>query len=259
MEVLPGLGGNRTYAYGLNNWGMVVGSSQTKSGETHGFLFDGISITDLGTLGGNTSIAKDISDMSAITGYSATAAGATHAFIYRAGGGQMEDIGTLGGVNSYGNAINRYGQVVGASELASGDRQAFFYDGEEMRGLGTLGGSESSATGINDMGFVVGYSQTAEGKEHAFVYHDQAFWYSGATLIDLNDFIPEDSGWESLSAAYDINEWGQIVGVGTIGGEVHSFMLNPVEVGLSQVPLPGTFLLFGSCITLFGMLKRRNG
>jgi probable HAF family extracellular repeat protein len=259
MQSLGGLGVS-SYAYGMNNWGQVVGSYKTSTGDTLAFLYDGIDLQSMGTLGGNSSIAKDINELGGATGYSTTTSGYDHAFRYGAGIGRMEDIGTLGGDNSYGNAINRYGHTVGYSETASGgDSHAFYYDGDTMRDMGTLGGDNSFANNINEFGFVVGYSETADGKNHAFVYHQEAFWYEGATIIDLNDFISGDSEWESITNAYDINEWGQIVGVGVIDGQMHAFLMNPDGLEYSPVPLPGTSMLLGSCITLLAALKRRRG
>ena len=257
-QFLGNLGGN-SYAFGLNSWGQVVGSSKTKNGDTHGFLYDGTSMRDIGTLGGNFCIANDISDLGGVVGTSTTGSGDDHAFLYSAGTGYMKDIGTLGGSNSYGNAINLYGQAVGASDTISDDSHAFFYNGDTMLDLGTLGGSESAANGINDLGFVVGYAETADSEIHAFIYHEKAFWYDNVTMVDLNDFIPDGSDWGCLTAAYDVNEWGQIVGIGTTkDGEIHAFLLNPTDVQLSQVPVPGTFILFSSCVLLLGTLKRRK-
>ncbi len=48
-------------AYGINNQGIVVGSSQTANGETHAFFSNGLGLSDLGSLGG-TSIAYDINN-----------------------------------------------------------------------------------------------------------------------------------------------------------------------------------------------------
>jgi probable HAF family extracellular repeat protein len=56
---------------------------------------------------------------------------------------------------------------------------------------------------------------------HAFVYRD-------GTLFDLNDRLVANPGWTVLSGATDINDAGQIVGWGTIGGETHGFRLDPV-------------------------------
>ena len=47
-------------------------------------------------------------------------------------------------------------------------------------------------------------------------------------MSDLNDLLAFGSGWE-LEAARAINEPGQIVGLGTINGETHAFILTPCQ------------------------------
>jgi hypothetical protein len=58
------------------------------------------------------------------------------------------------------------------------------------------------------------------------------------------------TGW-TLTEADDVNNLGQIVGLGTFGGKVHGFLLTPV-------PEPSTVLsgLFAAA-TLFGSRRRR--
>jgi len=45
-------------------------------------------------------------------------------------------------------------------------------------------------------------------------------------MTDLNDLLPPGSGWE-LTQAEDINEVGQIVGWGEIGGPTRGFLMTP--------------------------------
>ncbi len=91
-----------------------------------------------------------------------------------------------------------------------------------MSELGTLGGSYSAAFGINDRGKVVGYAYTSNESRHAFVWRD-------GTMIDLNNLIPANSGWE-LTDARDINNNGQIVGHGEFNGQTRDFLLTPTWV-----------------------------
>lgn len=267
------LGGSSSYAESVNNMGMVAGHSATQDGDTHAFVDSQYSsMKDIGTLGGNMSVAKDISDAGGVTGYSETEDGQIRAFLYASGFG-MTDIGTLGGRDSYGYGVNSQGQVVGFSDNDTGQIHAFLYEDGEMQDIGSLGGEDSFAYSINELGFVVGNAETSDGEAHAFVYHEQAFWYSDATMIDLNDFIPLESDWECLTTAYDINEWGQIVGIGQKDGETHAFIMTPTDVAdsstlsllmsgaematLEVVPIPGSLLLLGSCI-LAGALRKRQ-
>jgi probable HAF family extracellular repeat protein len=92
-----------------------------------------------------------------------------------------------------------------------------------MTDLKTLGGYTSFANGINDVDQVVGASQyqkkNATGPRHAFL------WQNG-TMTDMNTLLPRKSGWV-LTNATTINNDGQIVGSGTIGGQSHAFLMVP--------------------------------
>jgi hypothetical protein len=47
-------------------------------------------------------------------------------------------------------------------------------------------------------------------------------------MQDLNTLIRPNSGWV-LTAATDINVWGQIVGSGMLNGQAHGFLLTPKD------------------------------
>src|SRR5439155_20243475 len=58
------LGGSTSFARGINDQGVVVGDSDTTTGQTHAFVFKpgSYSLTDLGTLGGGFSQAVAINE-----------------------------------------------------------------------------------------------------------------------------------------------------------------------------------------------------
>jgi probable HAF family extracellular repeat protein len=70
---------------------------------------------------------------------------------------------------------------------------------------------------VNGQGVVVGEASNSANKRVAFV------WQNGI-MTDLNTLIPATSGW-LLQDATGINDNGQIVGTGTIGGQMHGFLL----------------------------------
>ena len=84
-------------------------------------------------------------------------------------------------------------------------------------------------------------------------YIQRAFIYSDGIMTDLNSVITPGSGW-TLNWATAINNAGQITGEGTINGQLHAFLLEPV----GAVPEPATFGLIGSAMfALYSVSIRR--
>jgi probable HAF family extracellular repeat protein len=99
-----------------------------------------------------------------------------------------------------------------------------------MKSLGTLGGIYSTALGINDHDQIVGASTRADEVQVAYLW-------SNDQMVDLNTLVPPGSDL-LLTAAYDIDENGAIVGVGERPDhETRAFLLTPV--GTTGVPDPG--------------------
>jgi probable HAF family extracellular repeat protein len=197
IKNLGTLGGNNSEANAINSVGQTVGWSQTKSGQSHAFIYQAGVMKDLGALAGGVSQANDINDAGVIVGYSTVLSGAERAVRWQ--NGMKQNLGTLGGRNSQATGINEDGVIVGWSQTKSGDTHAFVYQNGVMKDIGTLGGKESRALGINKAGRVVGGSTTASGKRHAFA------WANGK-FQDLGD------GGTEFGAAIAINT-GRIVGI----------------------------------------------
>lgn len=185
-------GNGRSVAYGINDDGVVVGSSDVQSARRmtdHAFLWSAATgMRDLGTLRGSSadwfSEARD---------------------------------------------INNRGEVVGSSDAPSGGRRAFLWtESGGMVELGELagGGGYSTAHAINDKGHVVGESDSATGLA-AFLWTPQRGMMNLNDLIDPDD--PKKPA-TSLSTAYGINTQGQIVGSATINGATHAVLLTPLRV-----------------------------
>jgi probable HAF family extracellular repeat protein len=194
----------------------------------HGFLYSSGVVQDLGTFGGPTSQAAGINNKGEICGFADPPSGVHHTFIYS--GGMMHDLGPLSDpYQNLANELNEAGQIVGyvCQNAACTSQHPGLWQ-KDLNGnymfvdLGTLpGGSQSNAVSINNSGVVVGGSDTAGGAFHGFIYD------SLQGMQDLNDLIPTNSGW-ALGQANDINDGGQIVGVGSINGQRHAYLLTPV-------------------------------
>jgi probable HAF family extracellular repeat protein len=141
--------------------------------------------------------------------------------------GSVTDLGTLpGGVgNNVATSINDRGEVVGTALLSDGTIHAFLWT--RQRGMQDLGSPANDFVSvaacchtINNRGQVVGFSFPGPlGGGRALLWEDNV-------PIDLNTLIAAGSPWY-LQFALSINDAGEIVGWGTINGEVHAFLARP--------------------------------
>ena len=202
----------------------------------------GSSFVDLGTLGGGFSDAFGINNdpnSVLVVGRSTRADGFLHAFFWRSPG-PMVDLGTFGGGNSLAADINDHGLIAGTSDDASRRQWAAVWKlsggAWTIENLGTATGACCAhAQGLNN-GFggdalavaVVGGSTVTSGESHAAVWTMSADGWAVQTLGTL----PGDV----LSAAYDVNDAGSIVGVSGRDGDVRSGFLWTAEAGMSRLP-----------------------
>ena len=255
------IGGADSYANGINNLGQVVGSL-SYGGDAHAFVWtDGV-LTDIGLQVSGSSYAAAINDHGIVVGnggsggyvYSGggvttlpgdgmTANGinnggtivgqmwytAPDGELYRHGysylNGTVTDLGTLPiGDDSRAFGINSAGDIVGAAAnvfngAPNRPEDPFLYHNGVMTSLGNFGGVWSGATAINDLGQVVGFSGLFERPGSDQLYPANAFLYDGGVLHNIGALSPLAD-----SAAYDINNLGQVVGISLLDGLTRAFL-----------------------------------
>jgi probable HAF family extracellular repeat protein len=216
---LGSLGGGEIEATGINEAGQVVGSSTLAVAGTQAFIWDADTGTHgLGTLGGLASRGAAINNSGQVTGTSYLPDFSERAFLWESGIG-MQDLGTLGGSNSRGASVSDSGRVAGFSSVQAGFGGAFLW--ESSTGMIDLTASGiSHVTDMNSSGAIIGEGYLDNGVA-AFIWDVN---HGGRSLVSL---IDANAGWE-LSTATAINDAGQIVGFGTLNGQLRGFLAIPV-------------------------------
>ncbi|HEY1381378.1 MAG TPA: PEP-CTERM sorting domain-containing protein [Gemmataceae bacterium] len=147
-----------------------------------------------------------------------------------------------------GNNANRIAgtasdQTIAAQATRS---QGFASDGTTTTLLDNLGGNGAGFFGIvnaiNNAAINVLVGGSGSGAGLGSGEHATAWNWSGTnptvTPIDLNTRLLANPTNMTLIEAFDVNDNGQIVGYGSVGGIEHAFLLTPV-------PEPGTLALVG--------------
>jgi probable HAF family extracellular repeat protein len=234
IPTLPGSGFSLPYA--INSGGAVAGGASFDTFDAP-FLYSERNISQLPLLGGDTyGYAVAINDSGQIVGLSYPGTGIIHSFVYS--NGNISQINPLVPGGSVGVIVlNSSGQAVGTADFngTGSIRHAFLYAGGTTFDLGVPAGfSSSQAESINSIGVIVGegYFTNYGGASHAFLYVNGSW-------ADLNNLIPQNSGW-LLRWASGINEAGQIVGTVTFDGEDTAYRLTPVPIPSMANPPSGS-------------------
>ncbi|TCN32156.1 putative HAF family extracellular repeat protein [Kribbella orskensis] len=204
LELLPG--GNDASALGVNDDGVVVGSSDNSVGVRRAVLWRDGRIVDLGLGDDVDSSASAVNRYGAIVGsveLLGNRAGGSRAFIWR--DGRITDLGNLGGHVAWAVAINDHDWVVGTSSTKNGQPHAFVWRSGVMTDLGTLPGryQDSRAYDVDNESRIVGRS-TIDGMNAVPVMWDE----SGIQRLT-----------DRTGGATGINSRGQVAGGLATGAE----------------------------------------
>jgi probable HAF family extracellular repeat protein len=259
-------------AWGLNDFGLVVGETNTKDANgnfagTKAFVWTPAgpnattgSMMSIGTLGGLNSNARAINNSGQIVGaslwtFDPAHESEFHAYLWTIDGG-MIDLGTLGGSASFAMAVSADGKVAGTADTADGERHAFLWTPTtpngttgSMQDLGTLGGGTSDAYGMNAMGQVVGISDTGDGVPRAFLWTPDASdgVPGNPQMLDLG--IPPNGA----SFSFGINDRGFVAGAMAGMDFFHSMVWAPYAANGTTGIMVDTLTLGGSFAVSFGI------
>jgi len=245
MRALPTLGGNNAQASAVNNRGQITGfaengivDSTCPPNKTNNriqlpVIWEDGKARALPTLIGDTDgEANAINDRGQVVGNTGTCGGATnHAVSWENGAAsQLFDYGTF----ALAFGINNQGQIVGM--VGSPDTPTFYaalWQNGAITNLRTLPGDFAAiASGINNHGQVVGSTlDSSFNWSHAFIWQD-------GVMTSLDTLFPASANLLP-TMANQINERGQIVGMGTVlsgphTGETHAFLATPVNASIGK-------------------------
>jgi uncharacterized membrane protein len=217
-------GATGSIADAINDSGEIVGTAQFPSGSKAVTMSVGGAWTDLGHIAGDPpgGAALDVSNSGVAVGDSFDSAGDAVPVVFS--GGAATALPTLPNTTNDGvGAISDTGgYIVGSAVNSAGlDHAVQFGPGPSAVDLGVLpGDTQSFANNVNSSDVAVGESSTAGFTSVS------AVMFAGGVVTDLNTLLPTGSGW-TLRTATDINDAGQIVGVGTHNGVIRGFLLSP--------------------------------
>jgi probable HAF family extracellular repeat protein len=274
----------QSYAYGINQSGAIVGQTTDHTGN-HGNAFiytNGVMsllLPESWTLGYTETGASGINNQGQIVGWVGSTSDDRYGALWEKTSDGTYNFtpiydfrpGRTGQVSAT-NAINNNAHIVGSSVYILGSshlQQANLWKRETIFGPPQMVSHElhtlwpypnipdvylgnSTAYAINDSDSIVGESQTTSGDTHATLWIPQQGFFGEIewTIHDLNDYLPENSGWV-LTTARGININGQICGNGLHNGVEQAFVLTPSNIYIDKIAMSDAHTLQVDVTALF--------
>ena len=260
LTELPNYNGSlQSTAAALNDSGQIVGNTgdiahRWSPNGSGGYLLTGLGV-DLGwTIGSGAAAAINNAGAGLMSQvYNSYRTG------YSSGVGHTTIIPELPGYQPVGLALNDLHQVAGYGVYNCNGyscNRPFVWQGPDVAWLPVAAaaagwGVSGEARGLNERGQVVGGAYVAAYDRRALLWTQGA---AGWSVTDLNPLLPAGSPFWQLGDAMDINEHGQILGLGSVSGDnsfAHVFLLTPV-------PEPAPAVLLAAGLLALGWLRRRT-
>ncbi len=171
---------------------------------------------------GGYSIAYDISDANVAVGIAHTTGWAFRAFVWTEEAGMSElAVDSLRASGEwYATVINESG-FIGGHVIEGSGRYPYYWSSKDDAPIAMampVSYPYGESYGLNENGQMVGGMFNDAGENRAFIFD------SINGVVDLNDRINPASGWV-LETAVDINDMGQITGIGFINDGKRAFLL----------------------------------
>lgn len=229
--------GDESYCYrGINNSHTVVGHSEIPNDDGlfipfHGFIYDDANgMRDLGTLTtdsyymGGYSIAYDMTEANTVVGIANAAGWIFRPFIWteQAGMSQLPVDSTRASGEWYATVINESGMIGGHVIDGTAYYPYYWTSKDDAPAAMTMPVAYPNGEnyGLNENGQMVGGMFNSADEDRAFIFD------TTNGVVDLNDRIGVGTGWQLLTAV-DINDMGQITGIGELNGVKRAFLLTP--------------------------------
>jgi len=195
------LGGDYSFAYGLNESGQTVGLAGTISADGHAFLWQNGLMTDLGTLGG-TRIDP-------------------------------------GAIESWAEDINDAGQVVGSALTAAGEWRAFLLTPQDRNGDGKLDlwFQDLDGDGANDLMHDLGPGSALAVNNQGQVLGENGWVWDGTRRVVLHELAPLRADGLIWAVPYvgDINDAGRVVATAVLWDPIQEAVIGPIHTVLFDV------------------------